>query len=382
MTSGQSRTDKALPPRNYELHLKPSKCVLDGHRSFTPLSICEHSHIVLGHPALLFLYLVPTNSPTMQPHPVAFLVGFTPRRKKKGEPSPPKPLPPRSRRLTVGEIPSLEVVPHPPKDQNASYLSRLANRFNFKFTKPEPSSDPLPPPTIAHPQEVSPIFLLPTELRLQIYSLVLGNRNIHLGLETEDDNRLSPYLRHYHCKYGRQDLFIDPWHNCWFPRGGRPKDPVQKILGLLLTCRLIYSEAIDLLYSANTFQLENLHLVKHLHTLVLPQRLQAMQRLVLILRFDRFPLAPNEMEDNELSQAMVWKTLSELKGLREVHLHLQAAETDDRMWRDDGSCREALRTQIRPLVERLDVFRVWLPVMKILTWEGMERDSFAVWPSQ
>jgi len=79
---------------------------------------------------------------------------------------------------------------------------------------------------------------------------------------------------------------------------------------------------------------------------------------------------------------MVWKTLSELKGLREVHLHLQAAETDDRMWRDDGSCREALRTQIRPLVERLDVFRVWLPVMKILTWEGMERDSFAVWPSQ
>ncbi|KAH7333464.1 hypothetical protein BKA65DRAFT_507870 [Rhexocercosporidium sp. MPI-PUGE-AT-0058] len=329
-----------------------------------------------------------------QPHSLAFLVGLTPRRKKKGEPSPPKPLPPRSRRLTVGEIPSpsLEVVvPHPPEDrtQNASRgnLSRLANRFNFfnfNSTKPEPSSDPLPlpPPTIAHPQEVSPIFLLPTELRLQIYTLVLGNRNIHLGLETEDDNRHSPYLRHYHCKYGRQDLFIDPWHDCWSPRGGRPKDPVQKILSLLLTCRRVYSEAIDLLYSANTFQLENLHLVKHLHTLVLPQRLQAMQRLVLILRFDRFPLAPNEMEDNELSQAMVWKTLSEMKGLREVHLHLQAAETDDRMWRDDGSCRDALRTQIRPLVERLDAFRVWLPVMKILTWEGMERDSFAVWPSQ
>ncbi|OBT73002.1 hypothetical protein VF21_07848 [Pseudogymnoascus sp. 05NY08] len=353
MTSRRSRTGKALPLRNYELRLKPSKCVFEGHRSFNAPSICEHSHIVLNHPASLFSYLVPTNSPTMQPHPLAFLLGFTPRRKKKGERSPPKPLPPRSRRLTVGEISSLE----------------------------EPSSDPLPPPTIAHPQEVSPIFLLPTELRLQIYTLVLGNRNIHLGLETEDDNRLSPYLRHYHCKYGRQDLFIDPWHNCWFPRGGRPKDPVQKILSLLLTCRLVYSEAIDLLYSANTFQLENSHLVKHLHTLVLPQRLQAMQRLVLTLRFDKFPLAPNEIEDNELSQAMVWKTLSELKGLREVHLHLQAAETDDRMWRDDGSCREALRTQIRPLVERLDVFRVWLPVIKILTWEGMESDSFAVWPS-
>ncbi|OBT71295.1 hypothetical protein VF21_09950 [Pseudogymnoascus sp. 05NY08] len=161
-----SWTGKALPPRNYELRLKPSKCVLDGHRSFNALSICEHSHIVLDHPASLFSYLVPTNSPTMQPHPLAFLVGFTPQRKKKGDPSPPKPLPPQSRRLTVGEIPSLEVVPHPPEDQNASYLSRLANRFNFNFTKPEPSSDPLAPPTIAHPQEVSSIFLLPTELRL------------------------------------------------------------------------------------------------------------------------------------------------------------------------------------------------------------------------
>jgi hypothetical protein len=106
------------------------------------------------------------------------------------------------------------------------------------------------------------------------------------------------------------------------------------------------------------------------------------QRLVLILRFDKFPLAQNEIEDTELSQSMVWKTLSGLKGLQEVHLHLQAAETDDRMWRDDDSCREAFRSQTKPLVERLDVFRVWLPVMQILTWDGMERDSFAVWPSQ
>ncbi|KFY00842.1 hypothetical protein O988_03081 [Pseudogymnoascus sp. VKM F-3808] len=318
----------------------------------------------------------------MQPHPLAFVFGFTPQRKKKGGPSPPKPLPPRSRRLTVGEISSLEVVPHPPQDQKASYLSRLADRFNFNSTKPEPSNAPLPPPPIAHPQEVSPIFLLPTELRLQIYTLVLGNHNIHLGLEKQDENRLSPYLRHYYCKYGQQDLFIDIGHDCWFPRGGRPKDPVQKILSLLLTCRLVYSEAIDLLYSANTFQLESFHLFKHLHTLVLPQRLQAMQRLEFSVHFNKFPLAPNEIEVNGPSQAMVWKTLLEMKGLREVHLHLHAAETRNLMGRDDGSCREALRAQIRPLVERLDVFRIWLPVMKTLTWEGMESDSFGVWPSE
>jgi hypothetical protein len=107
-----------------------------------------------------------------------------------------------------------------------------------------------------------------------------------------------------------------------------------------------------------------------------------MQRLVFSVRFNRFPLAPNEIEVNEPSQAMVWRTLSEMKGLREVHLHLHAANTRDLMWRDDGSCREALRTQIRPLVERLDVFRIWLPVMKTLTWEGMESDSFAVWRSE
>lgn len=319
----------------------------------------------------------------MQPHSISFLVGRAPRKKTSRPLPPPKPLPSRSRRLTVSEGPSLEiVVPHPPEKQTASYLGRLTNRLNFNHAMPSPRNKPLPPPPIADLQEKCPIFLLPTELRIQIYTLVLGNRNIHLGLETEDDSRLSPYLRHYHCTHEQQDLFIEPWHECWYPRGGRPRDPVQKILSLLFTCRRVYSEAVGLLYSTNTFQLDNLHLFRYLYTLILPQRIQAMQNLVLILRFDKFPLAPNVTEDNELSQAMVWKTLLEMKGLQAVHVHLQAAETDDRTWRDDSNCREALRSQIKPLAERLVIFRVWLPVMETLTWEGMDSDPFAVWPSQ
>ena len=328
------------------------------------------------------------NSYTMQPHPLSFLMGFTRQKKKKGGLPPPKPLPPRPRRLTVSEVPLMEEVPQPkeqvqrvPEFQTTSYLSRLTNLLNLtkaeQSTEAEQPSEPLPPP-IADSQEVSPLFRLPLEIRVKIYTLVLGDRNIHLRLETQDDNRASPFLRHYHCKYGRKDLFTDPWHDCWYPRGGRPKDPVEKILSVLLTCRLIYSESIDLLYSANTFQVDNLHLFKYLHTLILPQRLQAIKRLVLILEFAQFPLSANEMETNGQSQAMVWNILSRMEGLREVHLHLQAVEIDERMWRDDSSCREALSTQTKPLVERLDVFEVWLPVMKGMTWEGMEEDCFAV----
>lgn len=321
----------------------------------------------------------------MQPHPLAFLFGLTSRRKKKGELPPPKPLPPRSRRLTVGEVSSLEVAASDPAESPPalnSHFSRFVNHFHSKSTQPRRTaapSNPLPSVIRAHPQDSSPIFRLPIELRVQIYTLVLGNHNIHLDLETQDDHRLSPYLRHYHCKYERQDLFKDPWHDCWYPRGGRPNDPAQKILGILMTCRLVYSEAIDLLYSANTFQLMNLHLVRYLNTLVLPQRLQAMQRLVLILCFDRFPLRPNEIEKNEQPQAMVWNTLLDLKGLREVDLHLQATDINERMWKDEKDCREALRSQIMPLTETLDVFRVWLPISESSAWEDMEKDSFAVW---
>jgi len=134
---------------------------------------------------------------------------------KRGSRYPPRPLAQRSRALTIDENGS------PATSSTSSIAAAPGHSLTFD-------------------QAESPLFRLPLELRLQIYTHILGNRIIHLGLETQDEKRLSPYLRHFYCKTG-EDLFtVQPSHACWYPVGGRPKDPEERMLSVLKVCRRMY----------------------------------------------------------------------------------------------------------------------------------------------
>lgn len=134
---------------------------------------------------------------------------------------------------------------HPPLQQGRSNNKRrgpiappLPPRIRA-LTLPVSASYSATAPT--NPQRSSPFFtLLAYELRLQIYAHVLGSRIIHLGLETQDEARLAPYLRHFCCNTPQLDPVADqPWHGCWYPMSGRRKDPEQGLLGLLMTCQRV-----------------------------------------------------------------------------------------------------------------------------------------------
>jgi len=113
--------------------------------------------------------------------------------------------------------------------------SSLVDRWErcSRPTPPMPSSSTLPPQT-PHLQ-TSPLFRLPTELRLQIYSYILPS--VSAVTEIVPLHRDSPRTI---TKTG-------------FSRPG-PRDKTKA--NLLLTCKAIYSEALDLLFRNTAFKLD------------------------------------------------------------------------------------------------------------------------------
>ncbi|KAF2006486.1 hypothetical protein P154DRAFT_559053 [Amniculicola lignicola CBS 123094] len=110
-----------------------------------------------------------------------------------------------------------------------------------------------------HPQSQSPLFQnLPAEIRLQIYAAALGDpiKPLHTFLQGPKFSQ----LRAWRCE---RNVPAFPTHE---PSGvnwvmsphvcpiGMVPFWRAKHLGLLLSCRLIYSEAYELLYTENIFQ--------------------------------------------------------------------------------------------------------------------------------
>ncbi|KAI9664333.1 MAG: hypothetical protein M1831_002266 [Alyxoria varia] len=95
-------------------------------------------------------------------------------------------------------------------------------------------------------QSESPFFSkLPPELRFMIYELVLGGR--HQLWRLFDNKILGPRLRLYTLcrRSGYKRHSTCPLRNN------------ESLLAVLLVCHRLYYEAVDILYSANTFIIEN-----------------------------------------------------------------------------------------------------------------------------
>ncbi|OBT51750.1 hypothetical protein VE04_08730, partial [Pseudogymnoascus sp. 24MN13] len=170
-----------------------------------------------------------------------------------------------------------------------------------------------------------PLLLnLPPEIRHQIWAEILSGNTIHLEVERGS-------LR------GTKCIARDPskCHDGPFTRGcqaARDLERRQKtkpaaggklnLLPLLLTCNLIYTEAITLIYTTNTFTLLNLS------TLLPPHHLNSIRTLLLltgispgtnhsILPPRRLPGSALELDDDYVAEwAVVWRMLASMQGLR------------------------------------------------------------------
>lgn len=115
---------------------------------------------------------------------------------------------------------------------------------------PLEDSTPTAPEAANQPQSL--FFKLPIELREVIYKEVLGESNIHI--------KNGKSLRHLRCKcsscpgIGYYFYYGSTWKKPWECDGTKyDYDGDRLPISLLRTCRQVYSEAINLLYSSNIF---------------------------------------------------------------------------------------------------------------------------------
>jgi len=131
---------------------------------------------------------------------------------------------------------------------------------------------------------------LPLDIRMIIYEMVLGGMIFHLNAQ----DRRSRILHHV-CAH--PETINDPTHQCHELSTKRPSSNPREeyreatgLLPLLVTCRLVYSEAIETLYRANTFEFtQNFAAFRFLRLLIPPQRLHDISHFRMRMRVPHHP---------------------------------------------------------------------------------------------
>jgi hypothetical protein len=168
------------------------------------------------------------------------------------------------------------------------------------------------------------LSMLPLDVRMIIYDMVFGGMVFHIGTESHLKNRVVTYICH-HPETIRQGNHQD----CFTPSTDRrpssaPREDYAQATGLLpllVTCRRIYSEAIDMLYSANTFDFwQNRAAFHFLKGMLPPQRLRSIRRF----RWDmQLPHHPNVNTRSRRDWIDLFTFFGkELSGLQHLHLKI------------------------------------------------------------
>ncbi|KAF2788043.1 hypothetical protein K505DRAFT_366829 [Melanomma pulvis-pyrius CBS 109.77] len=176
---------------------------------------------------------------------------------------------------------------------------------------------PPPKPNINCSQLQSPLFAkLSTEIRLKIYAYVLNDRPFlhisycykRLGIQASWPNNRDEYSDHIAFRqYIPQGNFSYLAHNTHF-----------NLLPLIKSCRLIYTEAIDLLYSGNTFDFRMRKEFVNFARSIPPNRLES-------IRFLNLDASGNSRLYHLLYAEEV---LSRMKGLRSCYISFDLSVTD------------------------------------------------------
>lgn len=136
---------------------------------------------------------------------------------------------------------------------------------------------------LEEPNSCSFLERLPFELRLRIYEYALGGQTIHL-VHVKNDSVESSFQASSPLKTSMIGANWDPLKpDTW--------EPPIICLALLLTCRQIYSEAADIIYSSNFFATDNIRVMIYLaENYLCPRRLLAIKHLQVVITWRFLPL--------------------------------------------------------------------------------------------
>lgn len=171
-----------------------------------------------------------------------------------------------------------------------------------------------------HDQAQSRLFCLPEEILLNIYECVIGNRVLHIV-------RRRGKLGHTSCKStGEPDVCKEA--KCrgfklptglYVLSGNGSGDLIQ----LLQTCRKVYVDAIDILYTSNIFDIDSLESMISLSCAILSQRFDSIQNLQLDLRFSlSLYFSESSPSSDYLRWSRVWAIIGSMKALQHLWIRI------------------------------------------------------------
>lgn len=191
---------------------------------------------------------------------------------------------------------------------------------------------------------------LPLEIRLKIYELVLGGNVFHLE---RTFTRVIHQAR-FSCVSHLRSKF---WEFSVLPLGGRWFDGAN--LALLLSCRQIYTEAVSILYSQNTFHFNDPMALIILVTYCLPPQFVLALRSVQITYYYKEMEATTDFDHERFSVEAWWRMWQLIKEMHLTDLLLELIFEDT-----DVNGNEEWRKPMLE-VENLKTFN-----LELLCWRG------------
>lgn len=216
-------------------------------------------------------------------------------------------------RITYAPRPLPEHRPRPLSCPPPAKSSQLWNPFK----KPQQTFD----------SDQSLFSRLPPEIRRLIWFKVLGGRLLHIArvskklLAVDCVDAFGPeiYTRDHSCWGVTPRHITNPTPGYHFSSGPRHKQ--QSMLPLLQICRMIYVEAIPILYGDNTLDINHLDTVLYLRQSVLPQRLNQIRVLNFTWCF-RWNTASTPVPWDFATWHETCDILARFLGLQELTMHL------------------------------------------------------------
>lgn len=161
---------------------------------------------------------------------------------------------------------------------------------------------------------------LPPEIRQEIYVLVVGGNLTHVV-------RKDQKLAHVRCKL---ECETDFFRRCRRAAAGTCHDGAPMLastsngnLALLRTCRQIYIEAVELMYSCNTFDFDHQDLFLFFSRSILPQRLAAIRSLNLNLEISYIEQPFLWAESAPKGWTLMWDVIArDMPGLKHLRVSL------------------------------------------------------------
>ncbi|KAH9208238.1 hypothetical protein DL95DRAFT_527541 [Leptodontidium sp. 2 PMI_412] len=209
--------------------------------------------------------------------------------------------------------------------------------------------------------------LLPLEIRQKIWTLVVGGETHRLAELWDLRNGLRSVCTDRTCEKGCAREMTE-----WILDNNRtPRPPLSRHtrnhLRLLTLCRQVYTKAIDIIYSSNTFEITHASYMEYLPLCILPQRMNTLRTLRLTCDFSGLPPIkaniwegqhPGILHKRYEKWQNIWRILSEMASLRRLHFNLNV----NYLW--ETLDRESAAELLGPVkqVTRPDLFVLALPI--------------------